>query len=247
MKDIQSQKDNRRIDIKKVGVKTITYPITVLDKSQSRQKTIATVNMYVNLPHHFKGTHMSRFIEILNRFHGQIDLQGFRTILEEMKKRLDAEAAHVEISFPYFLKKNDAAKDLHLQQYECTMHCLLEKEDDLRLDIVVPVAHPFSVKPAETSVNTLGLWGNVRVSVRFNKFMWLEDLITLVETTIGSKFFVKTDGLSADQPMESLLSSLTARFEMLPELKWYSITVENISQGFSLYTTMCSTDDYKPF
>ena len=114
MKDIQNQTDHRCIDIKKVGVKTITYPVTVLDKAQASQKTVATVNMYVNLPHRFKGTHMSRFVEILNRFHGEIDLNAFHDILEEMKGRLEAEAAHIEITFPYFLKKNDIKLYHHL-------------------------------------------------------------------------------------------------------------------------------------
>ncbi|MDP3696339.1 MAG: GTP cyclohydrolase, FolE2/MptA family, partial [Desulfocapsaceae bacterium] len=89
MKDIQSELDHRRINIKKVGVKTISYPITVLDKARKCQHTVATVNMYVNLPHRFMGTHMSRFVEILNRFHGQIDLESFHHILEEMKERLE--------------------------------------------------------------------------------------------------------------------------------------------------------------
>ncbi len=81
MKDIQSQSDDRRVNIKKVGVKTISYPIALLDKKNKRQHTIATVNMYVNLPHRFKGTHMSRFIEILNQFHGGWDVHSFNSIL----------------------------------------------------------------------------------------------------------------------------------------------------------------------
>ena len=85
MKDIQSLSDSRRINIKKVGVKTVSYPITVLDKAQNCQHTIATANMYVNLPHEFKGTHMSRFVEILNEFHGEINIQSFHRILEKMK------------------------------------------------------------------------------------------------------------------------------------------------------------------
>lgn len=102
MKDIQSSPDSRRINIRKVGVKTIHYPIIVLDKEKKTQQTVARVNMYVNLPHRFKGTHMSRFVEILNQFHGAFNLKTFHLILEEMKQRLDAEAAHLEIDFPYF-------------------------------------------------------------------------------------------------------------------------------------------------
>ena len=242
MKDIQSQLDHRRIDIKKVGVKTITYPITVLDKSQKSQKTIATVNMYVNLPHQFKGTHMSRFIEILNRFHGQIDLKRFRSILEEMKQRLDAEAAHVEITFPFFLHDNSGADDLQVKKYNCAMHCLLEEEDDLRLDIEVPVAHPFVEDETAQGSVAVGLWGKVLVRVRFRKFMWLEDLIGVVETIISKESSVGNKTHAAEKPMESLLESLAGRFELLEELKWYSITVENISQGYSLFATLTSTD-----
>ena len=105
MKDIQSELDSRRIDIKKVGIKTVSYPITVRDKAQKKQHTVATANMYVNLPHKFKGTHMSRFVEILNEFHGEIDINSFQVILEKMKVRLEAEASHLELEFPYFLKK----------------------------------------------------------------------------------------------------------------------------------------------
>ncbi len=242
MKDIQSQIDHRRIDIKKVGVKTITYPITVLDKSQKSQKTIATVNMYVNLPHHFKGTHMSRFIEILNRFHGQIDLKGFRLILEEMKKRLDAEAAHIEIAFPFFLHGSGDSEDFQVKKYDCAMHCRLEGEDDLRLDIAVPVAHPFNVDSLRGHAAAVGLWGNVSVSVRFKKFMWLEDLITIVERTISRESSGEIKNSAAERPMESLLESLDQRFALLQELKWYSITVENISQGYSLFATLSSAD-----
>ena len=113
MKDIQNQEDRHRINIKKVGVKTISYPITVLDKAHSRQDTIASVNMYVNLPHHFKGTHMSRFVEILNRYHGAIDIGKFHNILAEMKGKLESEAAHIEMSFAYFMSdSNEAAVSL---------------------------------------------------------------------------------------------------------------------------------------
>ncbi len=242
MKDIQSQIDHRRIDIKKVGVKTITYPITVLDKSQKSQKTIATVNMYVNLPHHFKGTHMSRFIEILNRFHGQVDLKRFRLILEEMKDRLDAEAAHIEITFPFFLHDTGGGDEFQVRKYDCAMHCLLEEEEDLRLDILVPVAHPFTGHSLSGDSGAVGLWGNVSVSARFNKFMWLEDLIGVVEKTISKESSEGNKINAAEKPMESLLESLVNRFDELLELKWYSITVENISQGYSLFATISSTD-----
>ncbi len=241
MKDIQNQSDNRKIDIKKVGVKTITYPVTVLDKAQSSQKTIATINMYVNLPHHFKGTHMSRFIEILNRFHGKIDIMNFRAILEEMKMKLDAEAAHLEMAFPFFLKRADETAVLKLSKYECAMHCFLQEDDDLRLDIAVPIAHPFICNGVEIPGAAFGLWGKVLVSVRFSRFMWLEDLIDIVESIIRNEGHLDGDRSFTDKPVESLLEKLETRFKELSELKWYSITVENISQGYALFATTGSS------
>ncbi len=241
MKDIQNQSDYRRIDIKKVGVKTVTYPVTVLDKAQSRQKTIATINMYVNLPHHFKGTHMSRFIEILNRFHGKIDIRQFHLILEEMKSRLDAEAAHLEMLFPFFLQRSDSDERLQVCRYDCAMHCFLAEENDLRLDITVPVAHPFFSNDQESAFPAIGLWGKVLVSVRFTSFMWLEDLIDIVESAIRSETAI-SDSRASAKPVESLLANLDQRFSKLSELGWYEITVENESQGYSLFARTSSND-----
>src|SRR5512146_362912 len=105
MIDIQSQRDHRRVEINKGGVKNIEYPITVLDKRNRVQHTVGRVNMYVNLPHQFKGTHMSRFIEILNEYRGTINIKAILTILKQMKKKLDAESAYLEVEFPYFIEK----------------------------------------------------------------------------------------------------------------------------------------------
>ncbi|MDA8430587.1 MAG: GTP cyclohydrolase, FolE2/MptA family, partial [Geobacteraceae bacterium] len=96
MPDMQKRPDSRRIPIAKVGVKDITYPIVVMDKNRSLQHTVARVNMYVDLPHHFKGTHMSRFVEILNRHREQIALDKLETILDEMKAKLGSASAHLE-------------------------------------------------------------------------------------------------------------------------------------------------------
>ena len=105
MKDVQNQLDDRKIAIDKVGVKNIRYPITVLDRKNGTQRTVASINMYVNLPHQYKGTHMSRFIEVLSEHRENINLRAIADILEAMKQRLNAESAHIEVEFPYFLEK----------------------------------------------------------------------------------------------------------------------------------------------
>ena len=105
MPDMQKSPDDRKIAIDKVGVKDISYPIVVLDKNKEQQQTVARINMYVDLPHHFKGTHMSRFIEILNQYHGQVSVERMNTMLRDMKERLEASCAHLELEFPYFIEK----------------------------------------------------------------------------------------------------------------------------------------------
>ena len=124
MKDIQNSRAIRQIDIDKVGVKGIRYPIVVLDKAEKIQHTIASFNMYVNLPHKFKGTHMSRFVEILNEYRNEIDIRNFDTILDKMKESLNAKSAHIEIEYPYFVKKRaPVSGEEILMEYTCSYIC----------------------------------------------------------------------------------------------------------------------------
>ncbi len=241
MKDIQSELDNRRINIKKVGVKTISYPITVLDKARKRQHTVATVNMYVNLPHRFKGTHMSRFIEILNRFHGQIDLGSFHHILEEMKDRLDAEAAHVEMVFAYFLPRKQHPEMFNACRYECRMHGSLDQSDDLEFQFTVPVLLPVKEMAVSGLPRSRGHWGHALVAVRFRRFIWIEDIITLVERAIGQVIGQEREQSSQDLQgslsVESLTRQIGSHLAELAALKWFSVTVENLFEGYSTFAT----------
>lgn len=244
MKDIQSEQDHRRINIKKVGVKTISYPITVLDKAKKRQHTVATVNMYVNLPHRFKGTHMSRFVEILNRFHGQIDLAGFHRILEEMKKRLDAEAAHVEMAFAYFLPGKQNPELLNACRYECRMHGALEESDDLEFQFTVPVSLPLKEITISGLPRSRGHWGHAVVAVRFRRFIWIEDIIIMVERAIeqviGQEQENSNQALQGSLSVEYLTRQIGACLAGLSAIKWFSVTVENLFDGYSTFaTTSC--------
>lgn len=241
MKDIQSELDHRRINIKKVGVKTISYPITVLDKARKRQHTVATVNMYVNLPHRFKGTHMSRFIEILNRFHGRIDLGSFHHILEEMKDRLEAEAAHVEMVFAYFLPRKQHPVMFNACRYECRMHGSLDQSDDLEFQFTVPVLLPVKEMAVSGLPRSRGHWGHAVVAVRFRRFIWIEDIITLVERAIeqviGQEREQSSNDLQGSLSVESVTRQIGAHLAELAALKWFSVTVENLFEGYSTFAT----------
>ncbi len=241
MKDIQSELDHRRINIKKVGVKTISYPITVLDKARNHQHTVATVNMYVNLPHRFKGTHMSRFVEILNRFHGQIDLGSFHHILEEMKERLEAEAAHMEMGFAYFLPRKQNPDILNACRYECRMHGSLDQSDDLEFQFTVPVSLPLKEMAVSGLPRSRGHWGHAVIAVRFRHFIWIEDIINLVELAIeqaiGQEQEQSSQDLQGSLSVESLTRHIGARLAELSALKWFSVTVENLFEGYSTFAT----------
>src|SRR5213082_600383 len=103
--DKQSERDHRELRIDKVGVRGLRFPIQVRDKARAVQDTVATIGMFVDLPKEFKGTHMSRFIEVLNAHGSIIHVENISDILRALQKRLNAETAHLEIEFPYFLTK----------------------------------------------------------------------------------------------------------------------------------------------
>ncbi|MDY6953383.1 MAG: GTP cyclohydrolase, FolE2/MptA family, partial [Thermodesulfobacteriota bacterium] len=141
MKDIQSQPDYRNIDLTKVGIKGIKYPMNVLDRTNKTQATVATVNMYVHLPHRFKGTHMSRFVEVLDDYCADLNLKTFFEMLDRIKKSLEAPAANLEIRFPYFIKKKAPVSGVpSMMEYTCTyVGEIKEEERKLHIGVRVPV------------------------------------------------------------------------------------------------------------
>ncbi|MHB1084323.1 MAG: GTP cyclohydrolase, FolE2/MptA family, partial [Thiobacillus sp.] len=119
--DVQNTPDSRQIAIDKVGIKAIRHPVKVKDKSSGIQHTIATFGMFVHLPHHFKGTHMSRFIEILNNQEREFSVESFESMLRLMIERLEAESGYIEMSFPYFINKSAPVSGVKsLLDYEVT-------------------------------------------------------------------------------------------------------------------------------
>ncbi len=226
MKDIQSSADSRRIDIRKVGVKTITYPITVLDKANRTQSTVAKVNMYVNLPHQFKGTHMSRFVEILNQFHGDFTLRTYRLILEEMKLRLDAETAHLEMDFPYFLHGKSDSPATAMTRYDCRLHGSLADRFDLQVEVDVPLAVPHKGDCSSSCLS--GLWGTVTVAVRMKSLLWIEDLIALIERAVASQHLER-------ETVESLCLRISDVLMASQALQWYKVVVKNSANGYSAF------------
>ena len=238
MEDIQNHKDDRNIDIDQVGVKGIRYPITVLDKNMGEQQTVAEINMYVNLPRYYKGTHMSRFVEILNEHSRRISLQNFSEILDEMKKRLNAESAHMEISFPYFINKAAPISGSEgLMEYRCTFKGALNKGSDVITMIQVPIS---TLCPCSKEISEFGAHnqrGEVRLQVRFKKFIWIEDLIRLVEESASSDVYsvlkredekyVTEMAYSNPKFVEDIVRDIAQKLNNDPNITWFSVESEN--------------------
>lgn len=239
MKDIQSQFDSRRINIKKVGVKKVSYPITVKDKAQKKQHTIATANLYVNLPHEFKGTHMSRFVEILNEYRGEITMKRFASILAKMKERLDAQASHLELEFPYFTKCEKNGRD-YVANYKCAMHGSLLTEGVLTLTVDVPICLPSLEKKQARLPGSMGSWGTVQVSVRFNQFFWIEDLILLIEKAVEKEVDETFHDSKGSLSVESLSKTVASCLEDTNEIEWFSVTANNFGDDYSTFAAVKS-------
>ena len=239
MIDIQNEKDERNIAITKVGVKGIKYPIIVLDRTHGTQPVNATINMYVNLPHHFKGTHMSRFVEILNEIRGQINIKTFHTILERVREKLRAESAHMEIEFPYFIEKTaPVSKAKSLLEYRC---CFSGKNHGSKTDLLIGVVVPVTtVCPCSREISNCGAHnqrGMVTVKVRFKKFFWIEDLIRLVEDSASGEIYsllkrvdekyVTERGYENPMFVEDVVRNVAEKLKGDGNFTWYSVEAEN--------------------
>lgn len=191
IEDVQNSQDTRKLPINRVGIKDIRHPVRIRDRSGGEQHTIASFNMYVNLPHNFKGTHMSRFVEILNEHEREISVQTFKEILTEMTERLEAEAGHIEMSFPYFVNKAAPISGVEsLMDYDVTFLGEIRKGTRTTiLKVIVPVT---SLCPCSKKISNYGAHNqrsHVTITVRTNQFVWIEDLIDMVEKTASCELF----------------------------------------------------------
>ncbi len=189
--DVQSREDKRNIPIDKVGVKNLKYPITLLDKSRQTQHTIAVINMYVLLPSHFKGTHMSRFVEILNENIYGIDTKKISHILKEMRHKLNADKSYIQLKFPYFIeKKAPVTKIKSLMYYDCKIDALSDAQaEEIMLSVAVPVT---SLCPCSKEISENGAHNQrciVTASVKFHEMVWIEDVVNIVERSASCDIY----------------------------------------------------------
>jgi GTP cyclohydrolase I len=239
IEDVQNRADKRNIPINKVGIKSIRHPVRVRDRSSGEQHTIAVLNMYVNLPHNFKGTHMSRFVEILHQHEREISVKSFKEILREMTERLEAESGHLEMSFPYFVTKKAPVSGVEsLMDYDVTLIGERHLNDNhTTIKVVVPVT---SLCPCSKKISDYGAHNqrsHVTVTATINEFVWIEELIDVVEQEASCELYglLKRPDEKAvterayDNPkfVEDMVRDVAARLNADDRISYYVVESEN--------------------
>jgi GTP cyclohydrolase I len=238
--DVQGSTDRRRIAIDKVGIKNIRHPIRVRDKSEGIQHTIAVFNMYVGLPHNFKGTHMSRFVEILNRDEREISVESFGPMLRMMVERLEAESGHLEMSFPYFITKTAPVSGVRsLMDYEVSFIGAVSagNRHEFTLKIVVPAT---SLCPCSKEISAYGAHNqrsHVTVTATLNQHMWIEDIVQIVEELASCELygllkrpdekFVTERAYDNPKFVEDMVRDVAAQLNVEPRIDAYIVESEN--------------------
>lgn len=237
--DVQGSKDTRNIPIDKVGIKDIRHPVRVRDRSAGDQHTIANFNMYVNLPHNFKGTHMSRFVEILNKHEREITVHSFKDMVQEMTVLLEAQSGHIEMKFPYFvMKQAPVSKVKSLMDYDVTFIGEANQgEPNLWIKVVVPVT---SLCPCSKQISDYGAHNqrsHVTITVRTKEFVWIEELIDIVEQEASCQLygllkrpdekFVTEAAYNNPKFVEDMVRDIAQRFNADARIVGYVVESEN--------------------
>ncbi|HVZ93235.1 MAG TPA: GTP cyclohydrolase FolE2 [Phycisphaerales bacterium] len=238
MPDVQASRDERRVAIDRVGVKGVTYPITLRTPEGGEQTTVARINMYVSLPHHKKGTHMSRFLEVLNQYAKPLTPACIGVVARAIKERLDAEEAHLELSFPYFIEKKAPVTGAPgLMDYQVTFLASCNAVDDFVMGVRAPAT---SLCPCSKEISQYGAHNQrceVEARVRFKGTMWIEDLVKSLEGAASSPVyavlkrpdekFVTEAAFDNPKFVEDIVRDLAVALDHDERITWYSITSEN--------------------
>lgn len=238
--DVQNSKDKRGLEINKVGVKSVKIPLIIADKNREKQHIVAEVNMYVDLPIHFKGAHMSRFIEVLNEYKdNSINMYVLSDLLEHTRKVLDAKTAHIELVFPYFMEKESpVSKKKSLMNYDCKfVGVKSDTENSFLIEVKIPIS---TVCPCSKELCQKGAHnqrGIVTVKFKSKDFIWIEDIIKLVEEEASCEVYslLKREDekhvteKAYDNPkfVEDVTRDVSLKLKQDKRIEWFSVETEN--------------------
>ncbi len=238
MKDVQKMKDNRNLQIDRVGIKDFRFPIKIMGKVKE-QSTIAKINMYVTLPHYFKGTHMSRFVEVLSKYQNKkIDLKILDNVIEEINKKLKSRFAEITLGFPYFVEKiSPISKKKSLLCYECKFICSGNKKKERVLEVNVPVTTLCPCSKEISRNNAHNQRGFVRVRISSSEPLFIEDIIRIVEDEASCEIFsllkredekyVTERAYNNPKFVEDMTRAVVKRLKEDKRINWFSVGTEN--------------------
>ncbi len=239
MPDVQSSRDTRRVAIDRVGVKDVTYPIRLRTRDGGEQTTVAKINMYVSLPHTKKGTHMSRFLDVLNEETAEpITPERIPAITRAIKSRLDADHAHFECEFTYFIKKAAPVSGrVGLMDCRVRFECTSNKVDDFIMTVMAPAT---SLCPCSKEISAYGAHNqrcHIEAAVRFKGMLWIEDLVTMLEQSASTQVFavlkrpdekwVTERAYENPKFVEDIVRDLAVTLNAEKRIVWYRINSEN--------------------
>ncbi len=237
--DKQSERDHRQLRIDKVGVRGLKFPIQIRDKAHALQNTVATIGLFVDLPKEFKGTHMSRFIEVLNAHGSVVHVENIPDILFAMQRKLNAATSHLEMEFPFFLEKLAPVSGMKsVMNYIARFDASATGEE---IDFVLTLkANVTTLCPCSKAISAYGAHnqrGEVTVQIRSEKAIWIEDLIALVESSASSELYSllkRVDEKAVTERayenpvfVEDLVRNVAVRLNAHADVTWYKVEAEN--------------------
>ena len=238
MPDVQSHADFRQVAINKVGVKEIRHPITLARKDGGVLNTVADINMFVSLPSERKGTHMSRFLEILNSYRDGIEPSRLMELCRELRHRLDADVSHVEMDFTYFISKSAPVTGREgLMDYKVKFTCESGPKEDLVMSVA---AKATSLCPCSKEISEFGAHNQrclITADVRFEGMLWIEELAEIVESAASchvypvlkrpDEKFVTEEAFLNPKFVEDIVRDLAMAMNRDDRITWYHIQSEN--------------------
>lgn len=239
IEDVQGRPDPRQLPINNVGIRDIRHPLRVSTRDGAQQTTIGEFAMYVALPHNVKGTHMSRFVEMLNTQDAPLSVASFRDMLAEMTRRLEAHSGTLDVHFPYFVEKTAPVSGVKsLMDYQATFSGEQSgKQATLFMQVIVPVT---SLCPCSREISAYGAHNqrsHVTLKVRADQPLWPEDLIDIVESQASSELYgilkrpdekFVTEG-AYDNPkfVEDVVRDIATRMNEDARIGYYEVAAEN--------------------
>ena len=238
MKDLQSEIDVRNVALKNVGIKNLKWPICVLDRENEIQHTVANIDASVDLPHEMRGTHMSRFVEIIGEME-DIQPKSLELTLDKLIERLDSNAAHMRIEFDYFLKKTSPVTNIEsFVDVKCCFEASKEDEFKFLMGVSVPIT---TLCPCSKAISEFGAHNQratVEIKVDMKDLIWIEDIVKVAEESASSPVysllkrkdekFVTEQSYLNPRFVEDVAREVVIRLEEMKGINWYSVNVESI-------------------